>query len=394
MTLKIRSLVCVLICLLKTHGQDKQAYQLEEYTVVSTGTRTERLVTESPIKTSLLGSDLMQSASVTELGQAIELLNGARTEANCQDCGTAEIQLLGLPGNYNQILVDGLPIFTGIASVYGIDQVPTIFVEQIEVVKGGGSSLYGPNAVAGLINLNPEEPHVSGGELEFNILSIDGEPAYQTQLASYFVSDDNKVKTAVYGLFHDQSEYDANEDEFSEIVKRTNRCIGSYLWWEPTENSRLRFNSQYIGEDRRGGDRLNFPVEFAQVAEYLETEYHWATLRWDQELTEELNCTFSLAVVNLSRSSYYGGTGSQIIDPSVDFMNYKERTVNGGSNSKAVAFFGDPKDGTGGGAYNAFGRLDSRSYYVETSIQYRAGQIGTTGLHEFRLWISSRKRNR
>ncbi len=133
-------------------------YELEEFTVVSTGTRTERLLIDVPIKTEVLGGEPFEAASVTELGQAIELLNGARTEANCQNCGTAEIQLLGLPGNYNQILIDGLPLFTGVASVYGIDQVPTVFVDRIEIVKGGGSALYGPGAVAGVINLIPEEP--------------------------------------------------------------------------------------------------------------------------------------------------------------------------------------------------------------------------------------------
>ena len=301
------------------HSED--VYVLEEFKVVSPGTRTERLITEVPIKTDVLGSDLFESAAVTELGQALELLNGARTEANCQNCGTAEIQLLGLPGNYNQILVDGLPLFTGVASVYGIDQVPTIFIERIEVVKGGGSSLYGPGAVAGVINLIPEEPFASHGHVDFNFRNIDGEPTYQPQFVNYFVTEDRSFKAALYGLYNDQNEYNANSDGFSDLVERDNEVLGTYFWWTPTERSRLRFNYKFIGEDRRGGDHLDSPVEFPQVAEALETEYHWATLRWEQELTDDLSLSLSGAMVDFTRDSYYGGTGGEIIDSAVDVID-------------------------------------------------------------------------
>ena len=88
------------------HGHDHgEVYELPDF-VVTTGTRTERLMTEVPIKTELLDQYTFEMGALFELGQAIELLNGARTEANCQNCGTAEIQLLGLPGNHDQILVD------------------------------------------------------------------------------------------------------------------------------------------------------------------------------------------------------------------------------------------------------------------------------------------------
>ena len=80
-------------------GEKKQMlHVLDEITIVSTGTRTERLLANVPIKTEVLDRQLLDAASVSDLGSALELLNGARSEANCQNCGTAEIQLLGLPG--------------------------------------------------------------------------------------------------------------------------------------------------------------------------------------------------------------------------------------------------------------------------------------------------------
>ena len=201
-----------------------QVHELDDFTVVSTGTRSERLIDDVPIKTDLLGSDDFRLAGTSELGKALELLNGARTENDCQNCGTAQIQLLGLPGNYNQILIDELPLFTGVASVYGIDQVPTIFVDRIEVVKGGGSSLYGPGAVAGVVNLIPDEPFEANSTVDAEYRSIDGSgPFYQGQFSSSFVSEDSSFKATVYGLLADQSAYDRDGDGFSELVERDNQ---------------------------------------------------------------------------------------------------------------------------------------------------------------------------
>lgn len=367
-------------------------YELNDFSVVSTGTRTERLLVDVPIKTEVLGQDLFQAAAVTELGQALELLNGARTESNCQNCGTAEIQLLGLPGNYNQILIDGLPLFTGVASVYGIDQIPTIFVERIEIVKGGGSALYGPGAVAGVINLIPEEPFQTHSHVDTSYRSIGGDSdAYQGQFTASFVSEDNKLKTTIYGLLADQNEYDHDGDGFTELVERDNQTIGTYVWWTPYHDTRLRFNYQYIHEERRGGNRLGKPNEFSQVSEFLETDYHWATIRWDQEVTDDFSFNLSASAVKIDRNSFYGGTGDELINPNDPAIDTTAQTYNGVSGvdgspagsdaARAFALFGDALDGTGGGSFNQLGDLSSTSYFFDAQFNYDLGEIGSIGTH-------------
>ncbi len=376
----------------------ERVYELDDFTVVSTGTRTERLLAEVPIKTDFLGSDDFRTAGVSELGKALELLNGARTENDCQNCGTAQIQLMGLPGNYNQILVDGLPLFTGVASVYGIDQVPTIFLDSIEVVKGGGSALYGPGAVAGVINLIPEEPFHTHGHLDMNYRNIDGEPAYLTQFSTFYVSEDSSFKASLYGLYGDQNEYDRDGDGFTELVERENQVLGTYLWWSPFERTRMRFNYQYIGEERRGGNLLGRPDQFAQISESLDTNYHWGTLRWDQEVTDDFSFQLSASMVQLNRDSFYGGTGEELIDNrtlvAVTANNPANGTYNGaapdetaaeGSDAaKAFALFGDGS-GQGGGSFNQFGDLETTSTYYDAQFNYDAGEIGSTGTHRLIL---------
>ncbi len=378
---------------------EEPVQELEKMEVVTTGTRSERLFSEVPIKTEMLGADDFSAAMTFELGTAIELLNGARTEANCQNCGTAEIQLLGLPGNYNQILIDGLPLFTGVAAVYGIDQVPTVLLDRVEVVKGGGSSLYGPGAVAGVINLIPEEPFATHTHIDTTLRDIDGATTWQTQFASFFVGEDTTLKGAVYGLQGDQEALDLNGDGFSELVQRDNTTIGTYLWWNPTDRSRLTFNYQYIHEDRRGGDRLGVPEEFAQIAEALETDYHWATLSWAQELSSQLSFSASASAVRFYRDSYYGGTGEELIRPGDALVDATTRTYNGiapdaeappGSDAaRAAALFGDPTDGTGGGSFNSFGFTETTTWFFDASLHYAAGQVGNTGTHHFIFGVQS-----
>jgi outer membrane receptor for ferrienterochelin and colicins len=83
--------------------------------------------------------------------------------------------MLGLGSGYNRLLFDGQPLFSGLASVYGIEHVPTAFISRVEVVKGGASSLYGPGAVAGVINILPNEPVVDKQRYDATLESVKGQ---------------------------------------------------------------------------------------------------------------------------------------------------------------------------------------------------------------------------
>ena len=360
----------------------KQAfiYELDPFEVsVMTATRTPRMLSEVPIKTEVLSADTFNKVACTSIGEAVELINGVRTERDCQNCDAAQIQLLGLPGNYNQILVDGHPLFTGVASVYGIDQVPTIFIDSLEVVKGGASALYGPGAVAGVVNIIPREPFQIHSRMQYDFRNVDGATGHGIQFEQGFVLKDKPIKWTIYGQLEKQNEYDRSGDEFFDLTRTHSNTIGAYMWFAPFDKTSIRLNYQLIHEDRRGGNNLDGPNQFSQISEDLSTDYHWATLSLDQELTDRFDISVSGSFVHLRRDSYYGGTGAEVINPNLVIVTeqgpangtYNGALPNNGGSpdqQRAFALFGN---GTGGGgSYNQFGILDSKTYLFNAQGNY------------------------
>lgn len=107
---------------------------------VSIATRTERLLSDAPVRIEVLRGEEIALRAALDFSQAADLINGLRVGSNGQNCHTSEAQLLGLPGAYNQLRFDGTPLLSTLGSVYGREQIPAAFIDTVEVVKGGGSS--------------------------------------------------------------------------------------------------------------------------------------------------------------------------------------------------------------------------------------------------------------
>src|SRR5687768_5220203 len=133
---------------------------------VVTVTRTSRRLDDVPIRTEVVGRDTIERLGARTLADAMEFTTGVRVENNCQNCNFSQIRLLGLEGPYTQLLVDGQPVVSSLAQVYGIEQIPARMIERIEVVKGGGSALYGPGSVGGVVNVISREPSRRGTAVE------------------------------------------------------------------------------------------------------------------------------------------------------------------------------------------------------------------------------------
>ena len=174
--------------------------------LVVTGSQVVEPLRDTPVRTEVIDGKYLSRTGTRSLAEAVEYSPGIRVSTNCQNCSVQSIQMFGLPQQYIGILSDGLPNFSTLAGVYGIEQIPAGTIGQIEIVKGGGSVLYGPGAVAGVINLIPREPTQTSGHIDMRFLGSRGDNFGQEPGGSFFglydlVSKDERFKLSMYGGF-------------------------------------------------------------------------------------------------------------------------------------------------------------------------------------------------
>jgi len=274
--------------------------------LVVTGTRTVQRLSETPIRTEVLGAMDFRLTGAACLADAVELLPGARVENNCQNCGTSEILLLGLEQKYTQMLFDGAPLFSGLAGVYGIEQVPTVFLERIEVVKGGGSAVYGGGAVGGVINLIGRRPERTGGLAEFRIDSIKGQPATLVSGTADLVFRGGSGHLTLHGQRLRSAEVDLNHDGFSDLTRRELETGGArYLGRLGAGELRVDYNR--TTEFRRGGNKFELPDNLADISERVNTARETLALAWASPGAGELDTVASAGFARIKRQTFYGG---------------------------------------------------------------------------------------
>ncbi|OAM90448.1 TonB-dependent receptor [Termitidicoccus mucosus] len=328
--------------------------------VVTTATRTERLLSDVPVRTEVVLREDMNLRVPLNFSQAVELLNGVRVESNCQNCNTSEVQLLGLGGAYNQILFDGTPLLSSLGGVYGLEQIPTAFVDRLEVVKGGGSALYGPGAVAGVINLVPIEPRTNGGFLQVGVDVQKNEPVLFAGGRANLVLADGKLGFSLVGHSSVNDGIDYNDDGYTEITEKELGVGGFQLWFAPTNRTKFRANYQFTWENRRGGNRLNQPEFLANIAESLQTKYHRGGVVWDQVVNPDFDFRLGYSFAYIERKSFYGGLGDVITDPSDPAYDPDQLDPNvPGSAAES--------------SYGQYGYTENPLHYWDSQFNYRLG---------------------
>ncbi len=273
---------------------------------VTTGTRTLQRINESPVRTELLNADEFAHAGARSFADAIELLPGIRVENNCQNCGTSAVLLLGLEGKYTTMLFDGVPLFSGLAAVYGLDQIPTAFIDRIEVVKGGGSAIYGGGAVGGVINLIGRDPRRSGGLIEFRYDAVKGQPSTQLTGLVDYVSNDARQTVTLHGQTTHSEPVDLNADGFSDLTKRDLQVLGARIT-QQLGPGRLRLEATRTVEFRRGGDHFELPDNLANISERIDTSRDAATIHWSAPVSPDFDYSIAAGWAYIDRATFYGG---------------------------------------------------------------------------------------
>ncbi len=285
--------------------QEESLY-LEE--VVVSANRFETSRKEAPVIVSLLSPKTMEITNSNNLAEGLCYMPGLRVENNCQNCGYQQVRINGLEGQYSQLLIDSRPIVSALTGVYGIEQIPSGMIDRVEVIRGGGSALYGANAIAGIINIITKEPVKNSGMLSHNLTMIGGDAAENsTNLNASLVNDDYSAGVFLFGTVNHRNPYDADEDGYTELPKLAGTTVGFRGYYKPTKMSKLMLEYHNINEYRRGGNRLDLPPHEADIAEQLEHDINGGGVKYDLFSSDyKQKLSIYAATQYTDRKSYYG----------------------------------------------------------------------------------------
>ena len=215
--------------------------------------------------------------------EALQNINGVRPQLNCNVCNTGDIHINGLEGPYTFVLIDGMPIVSGLSTVYGLTGIPKSLIERVEIVKGPASTLYGSEAVGGVINL------ITKSAYNAPLYSIDTFSTSWGELNADFSNKFNigENATSLLGVnyFSYQNPIDNNKDNFTDLTLQRRVSIFNKIDFKRKSDKKLTLAGRYFYEDRWGGE-MGFSNTFRGGNEvYGESIF---TSRWEAFGTYEL----------------------------------------------------------------------------------------------------------
>lgn len=264
---------------------------------------------EAPVVVNVLGPKLFNATQSVAMSETLNYQPGVRVENNCQNCGFSQVRLNGMEGAYSQILINSRSVFSALNSVYGLDQIPTSMIDRIEVVRSGGSALFGANAIAGTINIITKDPVENDWQIKSTNSLIDGKAWDNTiDFNTSYVDTDLRNGVTFYGMHREREAWDANNDGFSEITKLRNTTFGTKAFFKPSEYNKITLDMSVLNEFRRGGDRLDLAPHFTDVTEQLQTNSLIGGLTYDQYSKDwKQKLSLYVSAQKTKRDSYYGG---------------------------------------------------------------------------------------
>jgi outer membrane receptor for ferrienterochelin and colicins len=344
---------------------------LDEVVVSADRNQTNRK--EAPVVVTTLSPKLFEITQSNNLAEGLCFTPGLRTETNCQNCGFTQLRMNGMEGPYTQILMNSRPVFSGLAGVYGLELIPANMIERLEIVRGGGSTLFGGNAIAGTVNIITKETRKNSLEVDnrFGIIGTGtqgaGEPALDNQLSvnASVVSDDNKTGGYLYAMLRNRDAWDANNDDFTELVEMKNTTFGFNVFHKPGAKSKISLDGYRVSEYRRGGNKLDYLPHEADISEQLEHLITGGNLAYELYTNGNHNkLTLYASAQQVDRDSYYGAEqdpnaygntsnlssslGAQYVINSTKFLFPSSKTIFGIDNSND--YLDDRKLGANGDA--------------------------------------------
>jgi outer membrane receptor for ferrienterochelin and colicins len=269
--------------------------QLEE--VVVTGTMKEVSKLASPVPVDLIPQKFLYKNPTPSIFESLSYVNGVRPQVNCNVCNTGDIHINGLEGPYTMVMIDGMPIVSGLSTVYGLNGIPVSLIDRVEIVKGPASSLYGSEAVGGLINI------ITKSVFSSNWLD------YSIDLSAKFKVTDKIYLLAGVNYFNYQNPIDNNGDGFTDLTLQNRVSLFNKWSFKRDANRQANIAVRYLYEDRWGGQMNWTPANRGGEEVYGESIY---TKRWEvlgnYQLPTAEKITLQYSLNSHDQNSYYGST--------------------------------------------------------------------------------------
>lgn len=335
--------------------------------VVVTANRYATKRQEAATIVNVLSPKLFETTAVACMAEAVAFQPGLRVENSCSNCGKTDLRINGLQGQYTQILMDSRPVFSSMASVYGLEQVPAAMIDRIEVVRGGGSAMYGANAIAGVVNIITKEP-VRNFINVSNISQVNERAGYDihTDLNASVMSENRKIGAYLFASHRTRSPYDRDGDGYSEVPQLRVTTAGTRLFFKTSAYSKLTAEYHHTTDYRRGGNLIDLEPHKADIAEQLRHNIDAGSLAFDWYSQDNRHFVSAYsAVQHIGRESYFG-TGQD--------LNAYGRSTDLTSNTGLQYRFSYPcglmqGDLTVGAEYNYNGLRDQMLGYNRNIIQ-------------------------
>ena len=275
--------------------------------VVVSANRNEVSRKAAPVVVNVMSAKLFETVNSTDLAKSLNFQSGLRVENNCQNCGFPQVRINGLEGPYSQILINSRPIISALSGVYGLEQIPVNMIERVEVVRGGGSALFGANAVGGTINIITKDPINNSFQVASTMSNMNGKSWEQYMGGNVsLVAKDNSYGIALYETYRNRNPYDADGDGFSELGKLNMNTFGMRAYYRPNYFSRINVEYHTTNEFRRGGNKFHLQPHEADITEQTKHIINSGGVSYDRYWGEKHKMSVYGSVQHTDRNSYYG----------------------------------------------------------------------------------------
>ena len=275
--------------------------------VVVSANRNEVSRKAAPVVVNVMSAKLFETVNSTDLAKSLNFQSGLRVENNCQNCGFPQVRINGLEGPYSQILINSRPIISALSGVYALEQIPVNMIERVEVVRGGGSALFGANAVGGTINIITKDPINNSFQVASTMSNMNAKSWEQYMGGNVsLVAKDNSYGIALYETYRNRNPYDADGDGFSELGKLNMNTFGMRAYYRPNYFSRINVEYHTTNEFRRGGNKFNLQPHEADITEQTKHIINSGGVSYDRYWGEKHKMSVYGSVQHTDRNSYYG----------------------------------------------------------------------------------------